>query len=180
VSRNEIILGVFTAVLVVFSLVVSLVVPRRRPDFPGNRLGLFVALAVLLVVAMLAAVEVFGAEEGHEAAAEDEVATNVQDAGEPDAEDPGTTADPGGGGGDAARGEEVFAAQGCANCHTLEAAGASAEVGPNLDEVQPSLEATVEQVTNGGNGMPAYRDQVSEEDIQAVAAYVVESTQRRR
>ncbi len=189
-SRNDVILGAFALALVVFSVVVSAVVPRRRPEFPGNRLGLFVAIAVLLVAAMLAAVEVFGAEEGHEAAAKDEVATNVQDSGEPDTEagaTPSTTgttptgeSETGGGEGegDVARGEEVFASAGCANCHTLEAAGAVGTIGPNLDQVKPSLEATVEQVTNGGNGMPAFGDQLSQEDIQAVAAFVVASTQR--
>jgi mono/diheme cytochrome c family protein len=190
VSRNDLILGAFALALVVFSVVVSMVIPRRRPDFPGNRLGLFVAISVLLVVAMLAAVEVFGAEEGHEAAAEEEVATNVQDSGEPDTETGGspvttgqtptgeTETGDGEPGGDVARGEEVFASAGCGNCHVLEAAGAQGTIGPNLDDVRPGLEATVEQVTNGGNGMPAFGDQLSQEDIQAVAAFVVQSTQR--
>jgi len=188
VSRNDVILGAFALALVVFSVLVAMVIPRRRPDFPGNRLGLFVAICVLLVAAMLAAVEVFGAEEGHEAAAEEEVATNVQDSGEPDAETgggPSTTGETetgqtetGGGeaGGDVARGKEVFASAGCANCHTLKAAGAEGTIGPNLDELKPGLEAAVEQVTNGGNGMPAFGDQLSPEDIQAVAAFVVQST----
>ena len=68
VSRNEIILGVVALLLVGFSLIVSLVVPRRRPDFPAGRLGLFTAVAALLVVAMLATVEVWGEEEESEAA----------------------------------------------------------------------------------------------------------------
>jgi sulfite dehydrogenase len=190
VSRNDVILGAFALALVLFSVVVAAVVPRRRPDFPGNHLGLFVGAAVLLVGAMLAAVEVFGVEEGHEATARSEVATNVQDSGEPDTETgatPSTTAttstgetetEGGEAGGDVARGKEVFASAGCANCHTLEAAGATGTVGPNLDQLKPSLEAAREQVTNGGNGMPAFGDQLSQEDIQAVAAFVVESTQK--
>ena len=43
----------------------------------------------------------------------------------------------------------VFAANGCAGCHALEAAGASGAVGPNLDESQPDLALVVERVTNG-------------------------------
>ena len=37
--------------------------------------------------------------------------------------------------GDAAAGKAVFASAGCGSCHTLAAAGASGQVGPNLDEV---------------------------------------------
>ena len=37
--------------------------------------------------------------------------------------------------GDAAAGKAVFTAAGCGSCHTLAAAGASGQVGPNLDEV---------------------------------------------
>jgi mono/diheme cytochrome c family protein len=37
--------------------------------------------------------------------------------------------------GDAAAGKAVFTSTGCGSCHTLAAAGASAQVGPNLDEV---------------------------------------------
>ncbi|MBD0290809.1 MAG: cytochrome c [Thermoleophilia bacterium] len=133
---------------------------------------------------MLATVEIYGAEEGHSQTRE---AGNVEDSGEP--EEGGTdtsataTGETGGGttgetgGGDAARGEQVFAQSGCANCHTLKAAGASGTVGPNLDELKPDEEAVVEQVTNGGNGMPAFGDQLTPDEIAAVAAFVVESTQ---
>ncbi len=75
------------------------------------------------------------------------------------------------------KGKALFR-QSCWSCHTLKAAGAEGTIGPNLDELKPGLEAAVEQVTNGGNGMPAFGDQLSQEDIQAVAAFVVASTQR--
>jgi plastocyanin len=52
------------AVFVAFALLVSMVIPRYRPDFPGRRnLRLFVALTIALTIAMLAAVEVFAVEE---------------------------------------------------------------------------------------------------------------------
>jgi cytochrome c553 len=173
VSRNEIILGVAALILVVFSLVVALVVPRRQPDFPGDRLGLFAFVAVLLVAAMLGVVEVYGAEEeeGDEAAQVEEE------------EGGGGGAPEGGGGGggapegDAANGEQIFADQDCGNCHVLEAAGTSGTVGPSLDERKPSFETSVEQVTEGGGGMPAFGDDLSEQEIRDVAAYVVQSTQ---
>jgi mono/diheme cytochrome c family protein len=78
------------------------------------------------------------------------------------------------GGGEAAAGGEgktIFTTN-CATCHTLKAAGASGEVGPNLDELEPD-EATVEkQVTNGGGGMPAFGGTLSPGEIKEVAAYV--------
>ena len=85
--------------------------------------------------------------------------------------------DGGGGQGDAAAGEEVFAQGGCGTCHTLEAAGTSGTIGPNLDDSKPSFELVVDRVTNGSGAMPSFEDQFSEEQIQNVAAYVVESTQ---
>lgn len=39
----------------------------------------------------------------------------------------------GGGGGNAAAGKTVFAANGCANCHTFTPAGSNGTIGPNLD-----------------------------------------------
>ncbi len=42
---------VVACVFIVFALVVALVVPRSRPDFPAKRLGLFIAVAIGLFVA---------------------------------------------------------------------------------------------------------------------------------
>lgn len=74
----------------------------------------------------------------------------------------------------AAAGKEVFTTN-CAGCHTLAAAGASGQVGPNLDQLKPS-KATVEaKVKGGGGGMPAFDGQLSPEEITAVADYVSSS-----
>jgi plastocyanin len=55
------------AVFVGFSLIVSMVIPRYRPDFPGRRrLGLFIAVTIVLLIAMLGAVEVFAVESEEE------------------------------------------------------------------------------------------------------------------
>jgi uncharacterized cupredoxin-like copper-binding protein len=52
---------------VAFSLLSALVIPRYRPDFPGGRhLRLFIAVVLVLFVAMLGAVEVFAREEEEE------------------------------------------------------------------------------------------------------------------
>ena len=159
-SRNDVIIGVAALVLVVFSLVVSIVIPRRDPDFPGRRMAVFVAVAALLVVIMLGSVELFG--ETHEAEGAEEGGESV----------PAET--DGGGGGDAAAGEPIFV-ESCGSCHTLEEAGTSGTVGPNLDDSTLDVAAVVEQVTNGGGAMPAFGGQLSEEEIQNVAAYVVAS-----
>ena len=71
--------------------------------------------------------------------------------------------------------KQVFV-QNCGGCHTLGDAGTSGAVGPNLDDLKPSMDAAVEQITNGGGGMPAFGDQLSEQQIQALADYVVKST----
>jgi mono/diheme cytochrome c family protein len=84
----------------------------------------------------------------------------------------GTTTAEEGGEGDAAKGKEIFAAQGCGSCHTLADAGSSGTVGPNLDDAKPSFDTVVERVTNGSGVMPSFKDKLSEQEIKAVAAYV--------
>jgi mono/diheme cytochrome c family protein len=91
----------------------------------------------------------------------------------------GETETSGGGGGaqgDAAAGKEVFASAGCGSCHTLEAAGSTGTIGPNLDEAKPDHDLIVERVTNGKSPMPSFKDSLSEQQIQDVAAFVFEST----
>ena len=88
---------------------------------------------------------------------------------------------PGGETGEEARrrtAKAIFAEAGCGGCHTLEAAGASGTVGPNLDDAKPSKELVIDRVTNGKGVMPAFKDSYSAEQIAAVADYV--STERRR
>ncbi len=72
-----------------------------------------------------------------------------------------------------AEGKSIFTST-CGSCHTLAAAGTSGEVGPNLDELEPSQSTVEHQVQNGGGGMPAFgkEGQLSAEEIKAVATYV--------
>ena len=74
--------------------------------------------------------------------------------------------------GSEAAGKEVFASAGCAACHTLADASASGTVGPDLDTSKPTAELVVERVTNGQGAMPSFKDQLTEEQIAEVAAYV--------
>jgi mono/diheme cytochrome c family protein len=78
--------------------------------------------------------------------------------------------------GDAAAGKKVFASAGCAGCHTLKDAGATGTVGPNLDQKKPPLDLVVDRVTNGKAPMPAFAGQLTPQQIQDVAAYVVQAT----
>jgi mono/diheme cytochrome c family protein len=78
--------------------------------------------------------------------------------------------------GNAEDGEAVFASSGCGSCHTLEAAGSEGNVGPNLNDAAPEFDEVYTIVTNGRGAMPAFEDQLSEQQIADVAQYVSEST----
>jgi mono/diheme cytochrome c family protein len=84
----------------------------------------------------------------------------------------GETTTGGGTTGDATNGEAVFASAGCGGCHTFSKAGSSGSIGPDLDDAAPSFDKVVTQVTNGGGPMPSFKDQLSEQEIRDVAAFV--------
>ena len=86
-----------------------------------------------------------------------------------------TTGDQGEAGGDV-DGAAVYADAGCGGCHTLDAAGSSGTLGPNLDESKPARELVAERVTEGMGAMPSFADSLSDEEIAAVADYVAKST----
>ena len=79
-------------------------------------------------------------------------------------------------GGNADAGKPIFTSAGCNGCHTMQAAGATGTVGPNLDDLAPELDAIQNQVIHGGGGMPPYKGQLSNQQIADVAQYVYEST----
>ena len=64
----------------------------------------------------------------------------------------------------------------CGSCHVLAAADTNGTVGPNLDELKPQQQAAQKQIENGGGGMPPFNGQLSDEQIQALAKFVAEST----
>jgi mono/diheme cytochrome c family protein len=69
----------------------------------------------------------------------------------------------------------VFASAGCATCHTLKAAGASGQIGPNLDDLRPGYAQVLTKVQSGGGGMPSFARQLSAQQIRDVAAFVATS-----
>jgi mono/diheme cytochrome c family protein len=76
-------------------------------------------------------------------------------------------------GGDPAAGETIFA-ENCAGCHGEDGHGGAG--GPDLRTMPlaQTEEGAIQQVTNGGGGMPPFGGQLSEEEITDVAAYVVQ------
>ena len=78
--------------------------------------------------------------------------------------------------GDAVAGKAVFLSAGCVGCHTLADANAHGTVGPNLDQVKPSLSTAVARVTLGKNAMPSFKGQLTDKQIADVTAYVVKAS----
>jgi len=72
----------------------------------------------------------------------------------------------------AAAGAAVFRSAGCGGCHTLAAAGAGGQIGPNLDKLRPSFAQTRAQVEQGGGSMPSFRTTLTAAQIRDVAAFV--------
>jgi mono/diheme cytochrome c family protein len=180
----EIGLLITAAVFIVLALIASMVVPRSRPEFPSRYLGWFIAGCIVLFASQMTAVVLLAevGEEEHAAAEETEP-------GEPTETEPGETqptetgptetqpteptpTEPAPGGeGDPAAGKQIFTSN-CGSCHTLADAGTSGTIGPNLDESMPAFELAVDRVTNGQGAMPSFSGQLSEQQINDVAAYV--------
>jgi cytochrome c553 len=194
VSRNDLIIGIAAGVLVGFALVVSLVIPRRNPNFPGRHLGALLLVAALLIIAMLTAVAVLG--ESHHFVAEGESgATPTEPAPTPtETTAPTTPTETGGGGGptgDAAAGKAIFtttAQPPCGSCHTLAEANATGQVGPNLDDVLKGKDAAFihesivdpnAEIASGFSAgiMPeTYASSLSDQQIADLVAFLTQAT----
>ena len=66
----------------------------------------------------------------------------------------------------------------CGVCHTLQTAGSKGQIGPNLDELKPQETQIIYTVTNGIGAMPAFDGTLTTEEIEAVAYYVFNSTNK--
>jgi len=166
-------------VFISFALIVALVVPRSRPEFPGRRLGVFLVVCVVLFAAQLTAVLVLAqVGESDESVAQEETTTTETTTSETTttestATESTETTETTEAQGDPVAGKVVFTGSaGCIGCHTLADAGATGSVGPNLDVAQPLYDKVVDRATNGLGIMPSFKDTLTEQQISDVAAYV--------
>ena len=66
----------------------------------------------------------------------------------------------------------------CGVCHSLKAAGSNGQIGPNLDMLKPQVGQIISAVTNGIGVMPPWEGILTEEEIEAVAYYIFNSTNK--
>ena len=66
----------------------------------------------------------------------------------------------------------------CGACHTLQAAGSEENIGPNLDQLKPSIPQIIYAVTNGIGVMQAWEGILTDKEIEAVAYYIFSSTNK--
>jgi mono/diheme cytochrome c family protein len=89
----------------------------------------------------------------------------------------------------ATTGEQIFTAAGCAACHTLAKANATGTTGPSLDDLAAAagggspedfvIESVLDPDAEVADGfqpgvMPSYEGRLSEEQLQALAEYLLE------
>jgi len=66
----------------------------------------------------------------------------------------------------------------CGTCHVLHAAGSEGQIGPNLDRLKPTMSRIIATVTNGIGVMQSWEGILTYEEIEAVAYYVFNSTNK--
>ena len=66
----------------------------------------------------------------------------------------------------------------CGVCHTLQATGSTGDIGPNLDQFKAQIPQIIYAVTNGIGVMQAWEGILTDEEIEAVAYYVFNSTNK--
>jgi mono/diheme cytochrome c family protein len=104
-------LGLIAGAFIVFALVVSMVIPRYRPNFPSERgFKPFLAVAFCLFLATLLAVEVFGVEPKEAAGKVPVTVPKIRATRGPIA--PSAA--------DVARGKTLYTSLGCIGCHSLD------------------------------------------------------------
>jgi mono/diheme cytochrome c family protein len=150
---------------IAWALITAIFVPKRSPGFPKRLDAYIVVSALLFISQMTAVVWVTGTQEVEEEA-------HAAESGGGETTGGGTTTEAPAPAGDVAAGKQVFESAGCVACHTLADAGATGAVGPNLDEAKPPATLVVTRVTEGKGAMPSFKGQLTEQQIQDVAAYV--------
>jgi mono/diheme cytochrome c family protein len=113
------------AVFIVYSLISAFILPARNPNFPGRFLKPYIALSIVMFLAMIGAVLVFGKEKKEAAPGKSETTPALTT----------TTTASAAPTGDPVAGKAVFSSAGCAACHTFKAAGSTGTIGPDLDNL---------------------------------------------
>lgn len=183
--------------LVVLALLLS-AVGLRWGRFPGSGpvLGGIVAIFAAVVVATGAFAWINAEDEQSEHAAElaEERAAAAEERAEQQreairaAEGAPADGDAGGeNGGGVEAGQQVFDDAGCGGCHTLAAAGSSADVGPVLDDVLPGqnpaeiersiVDPSAEIASGFQDQMPGdFGDRLDQDQLDALVEFLVQST----
>jgi cbb3-type cytochrome c oxidase subunit III len=81
-------------------------------------------------------------------------------------------------GGTSATDPKALFTSNCAGCHTFAAAGTNGKVGPNLDQISLTADRIALQIQNGGGGMPPFKGQLTDAQIQALAKFVFENRKK--
>ena len=172
-TTGKVTLLIVGGMFIAWAFLTAILIPRRNPDFPRN-VASFITVTALLFAAQMGAVYWVTAtqEVEKEAAVETGAGETTAPAETAPSESTPTDTTSAAPGGDATAGKAVFTSAGCTGCHTLADAGSNGNVGPNLDQVKPSLALVVTRVTNGKGPMPSFKGQLSEKQIEDVAAYV--------
>ena len=66
----------------------------------------------------------------------------------------------------------------CGVCHTLQSAGSEGQIGPNLDKINVQMSQIIYAVTNGIGVMPPWEGILTHEEIEAMAYYIFNNTNK--
>ena len=173
-TTGQVTLGIVAGLFIAWALITSMWIPKRNPDFPVTMTAFLLVSVALFATQMGAIYWVTSTQEIEaEAPSAETTATDTTAADTSATDTTATETTPAAGGtGDPVAGKAVFTSAGCVTCHTLADAGATGTVGPNLDNAKPAADRVVMRVTNGQGVMPPFKDQLTEQQIKDVAAYV--------
>lgn len=189
---DETLFYVVGGALVVLALLVSFAGMRNEETFPSPRaLRGLLAIFVLLVISTAAGAVMLARAEQEKRREELKHLAAEEELGSEESAGQAVEGEAAGGGGvtppDGATGEVLFVEAGCADCHSLGAAGSAGAIGPNLDEVlvdrdvgfiERSITEPSGDIAEGfGDGiMPStYGQELTTAEIESLAAYVHES-----
>ena len=165
-------LVIVAALFITWAIVTAIFVPKRNPQFP-RRLDAYILVSAILFLAQMSTVvwvsQTQEVEEAH--AAEGTGSEHGEEAG--GGEERRHPDDPGSSCGGRRRGRQAgLRHRGLCGVSHARRCRLDGTVGPNLDDAKPPAALVVERVTNGMGAMPPFKGQLTEKQIEDVAAYV--------